>query len=79
MTLHGKTVVFTGSLERLTRREAKYMVEALGGKVSGSIGTKTNYLVVAPGAGISKKADAERQGVTILDEEEFYNMIKETN
>ncbi len=70
----GKTVVFTGTLETMTRDEAKSQAQALGAKVSGSVSKKTDYLVAGPGAG-SKLTNAEKLGVTVLSEAEWRALI----
>ncbi|HUQ37728.1 MAG TPA: NAD-dependent DNA ligase LigA [Aestuariivirga sp.] len=67
----GKTVVFTGALELMTRDEAKSMAERLGAKVAGSVSKKTDLLVAGPGAG-SKLKEAEKHGVEVIDEAEWF-------
>jgi DNA ligase (NAD+) len=70
----GKTVVFTGALEKMTREEAKAQAERLGAKAAGSVSKKTDYVVAGPGAG-SKLTDAKKFGVKLLSEDEWLKLI----
>jgi len=70
----GKTLVLTGTLEKMGRNEAQERIRAIGGNVSGSVSRKTDFVVAGPGAG-SKLADAQKLGVKVLTEDEFLEIL----
>ena len=74
----GKIFVFTGSLEKFTRKNAQDMVESMGARASNSVSSKTNFLIAGPRAG-SKLNKALDLGITVLTEDEFLKLINETN
>jgi len=73
--LAGLTFVITGALEKFSRDQAKAAIEEAGGKVTGSVSKKTDYLVCGEEAG-SKLDNAKKLGVKILDEKEFLHLLK---
>ena len=72
----GKIVVFTGTLEKMARAEAKAQAQSLGAKVAGSVSKNTDYVVMGADAG-SKATKAKELGVTILSEDEYLELIKQ--
>ena len=76
--LAGKTIVFTGSMQRFTRDQAKEAAERLGAKVSSSVSSKTSFVVVGENAG-SKLEDARKKGVKIISEEDFEKIIEKNS
>jgi DNA ligase (NAD+) len=75
--LQGKTLVLTGGLASLSRDQAKDLIIRLGGRVTGSVSRKTDYVIVGEDAG-GKADDARRLGVTILDEAAFLALVGRT-
>ena len=72
----GKTFVFSGSLEKFTRKDARAMVEKLGARASGSVSSKTDFVIAGTSAG-SKLENAQKLGIPVLSEDEFLEMMSE--
>jgi DNA ligase (NAD+) len=73
--ISGKTIVFTGTLEKLTRQEAKAIAQKYGAKVAGSVSKNTDFVIVGTDAG-SKAKTATELGIKMLSESEFLEMLK---
>jgi DNA ligase (NAD+) len=71
----GRTIVVTGSLERMTRPQVEELIREQGGKAASSVSSKTDYLVAGPGAG-SKLERAQRLKVPVLDEAQFWHLVE---
>jgi DNA ligase (NAD+) len=72
----GKTIVLTGTLEKMSREEGNNIIEKLGGKAASSVSKKTSFVVAGPGAG-SKLTKAQELGIPVYNEDEFLEMIKD--
>ena len=73
--LAGKTFIFTGAMEKFSRKEAQRRIETLGGRTGSSVSSRTDYIVHGPGAG-SKLEKARKLEIQILNEEEFLELIE---
>jgi len=73
--LQGNTFVISGVFQKVSRKELKKLIEDNGGKVTGSISAKTNYLVAGENMGPSKLAKAEKVGTQIISEDDFLEMV----
>ena len=73
--LEGKTIVISGTFERYSRNEIKALIELHGGKNTGSVSAKTSLIIAGEGMGPSKRKKAEDLGITIIDENEFHDLI----
>ena len=76
--LVGKTIVFTGSLQKFSREEAKEIAEHMGAKTASSVSSKTSFVVAGENAG-SKLEEARKKGIKILSEEDFEEIIKKNS
>jgi DNA ligase (NAD+) len=76
--LTGKTIVFTGTLEKMTRSEAKAKAESLGAIVAGDVSSKTDYVIAGPGAG-TKEKKAKHLNIPVLTEAEWLKMVRDTS
>ena len=73
--ISGKTLVVTGTLPTLGRKEAQKLIERYGGKVSGSVSKKTDYVLAGESAG-SKLTKAQELGIRVISEDELYDMLQ---